>query len=116
MSEKQNKFIPKKGSVMKLRVYGIYDIKAGYYKTPFMMHSDGEAIRGFSDLANDTGVDIGKHPEDYALFHLAEFDTVKGEYKNEIAPRNLINAINAVKVPIQQEVTQREIKVISEPE
>jgi len=70
-------------------MFAIYDTKAGYYKNPFMLRSKGEAIRGFTDLANDLNTEIGRHPEDFCLFVLGEFDSDKGEFKNRIAPESL---------------------------
>lgn len=74
-------------------VFAIFDVKAGYYKNPFMMRSKGEAIRGFTDLANDDKTEIGKHPEDFGLFLLAEFDTDRGVYENKQVPESLGLAI-----------------------
>lgn len=78
-------------------VFAVFDVKAGYYKNPFMLKTKGEALRGFSDVANDKETEIGKHPEDFCLFLLSTFDEVKGTYKNESAPVSLGMAIEFVK-------------------
>jgi len=77
----------------KMKVFAVYDTKAKYYRNPFMMRSKGEAIRGFADVANDEKTEIGKHPEDFALFELAEFDEEKGTYSNHNAPESIGLAI-----------------------
>lgn len=78
-------------------VFAVYDVKAGYYKNPFIMRTKGEALRGYSDVANDKQTEIGKHPEDFCLFLLATFDEIKGIYKNESAPVSLGLAIEYVR-------------------
>lgn len=61
-------------------VFVVYDAKAGFYKSPFIMRSKGEAVRAFMDIANNKDNDIGKHPEDYVLYYIADFDEIKGQY------------------------------------
>ena len=70
-------------------VIAIFDTKAKFYKSPTMMRTRGEALRAFSDLANDKQTEIGKHPEDFVLFMLATFDEVKGVYHNLPCPESL---------------------------
>lgn len=72
-----------------LSVFAIYDSKAQYFMKPFNLRNKGEAIRGFSDIANDSNTVVGKHPEDFVLFHLGYFDEVKGIFENLTAPESL---------------------------
>lgn len=64
---------------MKSKLFAIYDSKAKLYKRPFFMDTLGECIRGFQDLANDEGSEIGKYPEDFTLFELADYDSETGK-------------------------------------
>ncbi len=68
---------------MKLNVYSIYDQASGLYSRPFFTQSDGEALRSFSDIANDAEHPIGKHPADYTLFRLGIFDDRDGKLTDE---------------------------------
>lgn len=63
---------------MNLKIYAIYDTKAENFNTPFFMNTNGQAIRAFADLANDTNSTINKHPADYRLFLIGDFDTDSG--------------------------------------
>lgn len=65
---------------MKLKVFAIYDSKAEAYMQPFMMQTRGQAIRSFSDLVNDGKSQLNKHPEDFTLFEIADFEDQKGIY------------------------------------
>ena len=49
---------------MKLNAYTIYDVASGVYMRPFFSQADGQAIRGFKDIATDADHEVGKHPED----------------------------------------------------
>ena len=64
---------------MKLKICSIYDAGAAAYLQPFYARARGEAIRTFTDLANDKGHPIGAHPEDYSCFIIAEFDQDNGK-------------------------------------
>ena len=55
---------------MKLNVYSVFDSKAAMYRTPFFMHRDAEAIRAFSDLANDANSLVAAHPEEIGRAHV----------------------------------------------
>lgn len=56
------------------QVYSVFDVKAGAFLTPFFLPSDGMAIRIFSDCVRDPNHQFGKHPEDYTLFRVGNFD------------------------------------------
>ena len=65
---------------MKLQVYSIYDSKIKAYAQPFFMQSKGQCIRALTDSLLDEKSQHAKHPEDYTLFELAEFDDVQGKF------------------------------------
>jgi hypothetical protein len=64
---------------MRLNVYTIFDTATGAYMRPFYMQSDGQATRAFKDLAVAADHEIGKHPEDYSLWRIGQFNDNKGE-------------------------------------
>jgi hypothetical protein len=63
---------------MKLHVFAVYDVKAGYYATPFMLRSQGEALRGFQNECNNPQSMLNSHPADFELFQLGTFDQDSG--------------------------------------
>lgn len=63
---------------MTLNVYCIMDIKADGYGTPFFMLRDGMALRAFTDLVNDRNTTVSRHPDDYKLVCIGEYDDVSG--------------------------------------
>lgn len=52
---------------MILQVFSVYDVKADLYGTPFFMPTRGQAIRAFSDLANDPQSQVSRYPDDFRL-------------------------------------------------
>ena len=64
---------------MKLNAYTIYDVASGIYMRPFFTQADGQAKRSFADISNDENHEIGKHPEDYTLYRIGNFDERGGE-------------------------------------
>jgi hypothetical protein len=64
---------------MKLNVYSIFDKAAEAFVTPFFMQNDGLAIRAFQDNVNATDENnISKHPEQFTLYKIAEYDDKTG--------------------------------------
>ena len=78
---------------MKLKVFSIFDSKAEAFNTPFFFNMTGQALRAFEDLAKDPQAAISKHPEDYTLFEIGEFDTDTGQLIPLPTPHSLGLAI-----------------------
>ena len=66
---------------MKLNMYSIYDTAASAYTSPFFMHNDGLAIRAFQDNANTAESQINKHPQQFHLYKVAEWDDSNASIK-----------------------------------
>lgn len=81
---------------MKLNVYSIFDVKAQCYSNPFFMPHNGQALRAFSDLVCDEKSSINKHPEDYILYRLAEYDDVSGVFVGLKGPEFIANAVDFI--------------------
>lgn len=63
---------------MNVKAFSLYDQKTGIYGVPFFMAHVGQAVRAVIDLATDTNTTIGRHPADYSLVSLGEFDDATG--------------------------------------
>jgi len=82
---------------MKVRVFSIYDSKTEAYMKPFLLQTKGHALRAFQDLVNDGQSLISKHPNDFSLFEIAEYDEEKAEFTNHLTKINLGGAWELVK-------------------
>ncbi len=64
---------------MNKQLYTIYDIKAQVHNNPMVQNNNAEAMRTFANLVNDEVTFINKHPEDYQLCVVGEWDEYTGE-------------------------------------
>lgn len=74
---------------MKFKIFSIFDSKAETFNTPIFLPTDGQAIRIFDDMTNDGKSEVSKHPEDYTLFVLGEFDSDNGLVTPLNTPKSL---------------------------
>lgn len=63
---------------MILRAYSLYDCKALIYSPPFYAATDAAAVRMVSDTVADPNTSLSRHPTDYVLFMVGEFDDQRG--------------------------------------
>lgn len=59
-------------------VIAVYDKKIGLFDQPFTVRRQGEAIREWENIVKDPNNRYGKNPEDFDLFHIANYDEVTG--------------------------------------
>lgn len=74
---------------MKVKIFSVQDSKAGVFMQPFPAVNELVALRGFADAAKDKVTNVGKHPEDFNLFELGEFDDQEGKFTNLNTPKML---------------------------
>lgn len=82
-----------------IKVFSILDAKAQVFSNPWYAPTVAYAIRSFEALANDPGTLIGKHPEDFSLYQLGDFDDGFGKFADE-EPRQIATALSLVKANI----------------
>lgn len=64
-----------------MKVLVVRDIKADAYAVPMYVASIGGCIRGFADEINKTDDNpLARHPEDYELFEIGEYDELTGKH------------------------------------
>lgn len=69
------------------KLYTVYDSKMEAYLPPFLAKMKGHAIRMFSDTIAQPDSQFAKHPEDYTLVELGdwnEFTGVLTPYKSPV--------------------------------
>lgn len=73
----------------KYKVVTIRDRAADLYGQPSFVNNLGGAIRSFGDEVRrkDDNNNLYKHPEDFDLYLLGEYDDEKGEFVNEDRPK-----------------------------
>lgn len=63
---------------MKIQIFSIYDSKAKVFSQAFFSPNIAVALRSFSVAVNDRETQLFKHPEDFSVFHIGEFDDDTG--------------------------------------
>ena len=59
--------------------YSVFDKAIQAYTRPFIMRSNGEALRSFmNEVLDNVESPMNRHPEDYGLFRLGTFDERTG--------------------------------------
>jgi len=64
---------------MKMNIYSLHDVKAGYFHQPFTMQNDVLAKRNVAMALQDERQSISFEPEAFTLMQIGEFDDVTGE-------------------------------------
>lgn len=77
----------------KMKVFTIYDLKAGVHGRPFFLQSTGVAMRIFADMVNDREELVCRHPEDFILYDLGEFDEDTGMFQQDAGAKSICNGI-----------------------
>lgn len=76
-----------------MKLFAIRDIKAEGFNIPFCQPTFGLAERMFKDAVKDQENQLSKHPEDFALYHVGEFDNKTGTITALDVPQHVCDAI-----------------------
>lgn len=69
---------------MKTNLYAIYDQKAATFTQPMCMQNDALAARAFSTAIMNPEHDFAKHPADFTLMFIGEYNDETGELENAL--------------------------------
>lgn len=64
--------------MIKERLYCIFDIKSEQFYPPYASANDATGDRKFIEILTDETSELAKHPEDYRLFAVGEFERESG--------------------------------------
>lgn len=84
-----------KGEIeMKLKIVSIFDKAMNEFHRPAFVQSEGLAIRSFQDEVNrdDAQNDLFKHPADFELYLIGEFNTETGSLVSLERPGRMATA------------------------
>lgn len=79
---------------MVLKVFSVFDAKLASFGRPWYELTEASAIRVFTDAVNDDSNQNNqwfKHPEDFSLFHIGEFNDETGNVE-PCLPVSLVTA------------------------
>lgn len=70
-----------------MKIYAIYDRAIEAFGQPIFVKAQGQAIRSFMDECKNPESQLHKHPADYDLHYLGEYDDSTGEIKQTTTER-----------------------------
>lgn len=73
---------------MNFQIFSVFDTKVQSFGLPFFAVNKGAAIRTISDAAADPSTMLNRHPNDFALFLIGEFDSMAGSVR-PVNPENV---------------------------
>jgi len=79
------------------KIYSIRDTKIGTYMTPMFVPHLTTILRDLEEVIKDEKSMLNKHPEDFELRYIGEFDEETGEIELEITPKFIENMTNIKK-------------------
>lgn len=88
---------------MKLQAFTVHDVKAEAYHAPFFQNMLAQGKRTFDGMINSDTHPFAKHPYDYTLFHVGEFDDETGKITPLREPLSLGNGVEYVRKDAEQE-------------
>lgn len=94
---------------MKQHIFSVFDNKAEAFITPFFMPRPAMAERVFREMCNAEDHQFGKHPSDYTLFELGEFDDSNGSV-TPCVPKPMFNGLEVKKPTEKNPNTLKEVK------
>lgn len=74
-------------------IVSVRDKKAEAFSAPVCVPTKGIAIRGFGDAVTSGQGDIANHPEDFALFHIGNWDPQSGKIV-VISPVEIVSGLD----------------------
>lgn len=77
------------------KIFAVRDQKAAAFLPPFVLPTEGMAIRTFNDLCVAEDHSFSKHPEDYALVTFGTWDDDTGEHILLSIPKTVITGLQA---------------------
>lgn len=73
---------------MILKAFSLLDTKVQTFSPPFFLSHLGHAARAVSQLGQDLNTTVGRHPADFMLYEIGEFDDQTGGLMPSAVPVN----------------------------
>lgn len=83
---------------MIMKVFSVYDSKSQVFSSPFFSPQIGSALRSFSDAVNDSQTPFFRHPTDFVLYQVGEWDDNLGGFTN-VSPHLHLGVAKDFKTP-----------------
>lgn len=82
---------------MIVKAYSFLDTKVGLFSSPFFFVHEGHAIRAALEIGSDVSTAIGRHPADFILYLVGEFNDNTGLF-TAIGPVSISTVLSLLPV------------------
>lgn len=86
-----------------MQIFAVRDTAVEAFLAPFYMPSKGAAIRAFGDTVNDPQSGFNKHPQDFSLYFLGDFDEQTGIIAPASSPEHCVTGADVMHNPYNGE-------------
>lgn len=83
---------------MKMVVCSLFDRGLMAYGRPMFVNHINQAHRSLIDEVNNAGSELNKHPEDYDLYELGEYDDSDASFALHKSPKMVVACSTLLKV------------------
>lgn len=84
-------------------LYTLHDVKALIYNPPFPAANHAVAKRMVTELASDLNTSVGRHPSDYKLYYLGNYDDSNGSFAILSVAEHVSDVVALLPMPVQQQ-------------
>jgi len=79
---------------MKLQCFSIKDVAVGAFSQPFYARSRAEAVRMLQDTMATREHQFSKHPQDFGLYRVGEWDDQTGVFEPYSVPEHMVQLLD----------------------
>lgn len=83
----------------KVKMFAPYDSKLKVWMNPMFFLHTGQAERAWGEIVNDKNSLPGKHPSDFVLYQVGEFDDDNGSVLPLAAPVQVCTSLSVMRKP-----------------
>jgi len=94
---------------MQLCIFAIYDSGVSSWRLPMFGRARGEILRWWTEAVNNAQSDFSKHPGDFTLFHIGNWDDEKCSFDLFKAPVSLGVAVEYIKKEANAPISVKEV-------
>jgi len=78
------------------KIFAVFDSKASAFLQPFFSPTTATGMRAFESACKDENQMFARHPEDFTLFELGDWDPAEGSFEAHESKRSLGTALEFV--------------------
>lgn len=95
---------------MRVSAYSIFDTKSLVYSNPFYAPTHGAAIRIVTDAARDPNSQLSRHPADFVLYCVGNYDDSNGIFLPVDPKEHVVDIVALIRLDEQPSLFNQDAK------